>query len=361
MRIALDATPLTVPSGGVRRYTEELTRALALAFPEDEFWLLSDQKFTASFPQPNIKIGHGPRNMLERRWWSWGLQGEISRLRIEVFHGTEFAVPYLPLRPSVMTVHDLSPWMDPSWHAESDRVRRRTPMLLRLGLATMVITPSEVIRRAAIDRFHLQRDRVVAVPHAANPCFRPMPTVGQRTPYLLYVGTLEPRKNIGLILDLWRELRREHEVDLVLAGRRRADFPEIPSEPGLRMMGFVREEELPSLYSNAAACLYPSFYEGFGLPVLEAMQCGAVVIASNDPSIQEVAGAAGDASGAAGVLVDVRDRAAWRNALRVAIADPEQIRDLRRRAIARAAQFSWSKTAQMTKAVYEQAQQRFRP
>ena len=117
----------------------------------------------------NLSAGHGPRNLLERRWWSWGLQGEISRIGINVFHGTDFAVPYLPLRPSVMTLHDLSPWLDQAWHSESDRIRNRTPMLLRLGLATMVITPSEAVRRAAIDRFHLQRDRVIAVPHAAVP------------------------------------------------------------------------------------------------------------------------------------------------------------------------------------------------
>src|ERR1700678_1198233 len=240
MKIALDATPLTVPSGGGRRYTEELCMALAQTFPEDQFWLLGDQSFSAPCSRSNVKIGQAARNMLERRWWSWGLQGEISRLGIEVFHGTDFAVPYLPLRPSVMTLHDLSPWMEPGWHTESDRIRNRTPMLLRLGLATMVITPSDAVRRAAIERFHLQHDRVVAVPHAANSCFRPLaPQPGP--PYLLYVGTLEPRKNIGLILDLWRELRREHAIDLVLAGRRRADFPEIPAEPGLRVVGLVRE------------------------------------------------------------------------------------------------------------------------
>lgn len=353
MKIALDATPLTVPSGGVRRYTEELTRALAQTFPEDEFWLLSDQTFAPLVSRSNIKIGAGPRNMLERRWWSWGLQGEISRLGIDVFHGTDFAVPYLPLRPSVMTVHDLSPWMDPSWHAESDRVRRRTPMLLRLGLATMIITPSEAVRRAAIDRFHLSGDRAVAVPHAANPCFRPVAVVEPGTPYFVYVGTIEPRKNIGFVLDLWRELRREREIDLVLAGRRRADFPEIPAEPGLRMLGMVAEEDLPRLYSGAVACLYPSLYEGFGLPVLEAMQCGALMIASNDPAIREVAD---DAA----ILVDVRDRPAWLEALRAALADGEHTRDLRRRALARAAEFSWTKTARMTKEVYDQAKRRFR-
>ncbi len=77
MKIALDATPLTVPSGGVRRYTEELTRALCDTFPSDQFWLLSDQKTTLPFARPNLRAGQGPRNMLERRWWSWGLRGRI--------------------------------------------------------------------------------------------------------------------------------------------------------------------------------------------------------------------------------------------------------------------------------------------
>jgi glycosyltransferase involved in cell wall biosynthesis len=353
MKIALDATPLTIPSGGERRYTEELTRALCDSFPGDQFWLLSDQKIALPFARTNLNAGHGPRNMLERRWWSWGLQGEISRLGIDVFHGTDFAVPYLPLRPSVMTLHDLSPWLDPGWHAESDRIRNRTPMLLRLGLATMVITPSEAIRRAAIDRFHLQHDRVVAVPHAAAACFRPTLGPGQTPPYLLYVGTLEPRKNIGFMLDLWRELRREHPVDLVLVGRRRADFPEIPAEPGLRLAGLTPEEDLPALYSGAVACLYPSYYEGFGLPVLEAMQCGAVVIASRDPAIVEVAG-----EGA--ILLDVADRGLWMDTLRSAVTQSERIRQYRERALLRAGEFSWTKTARLTRSVYDRALERFR-
>ena len=353
MKIALDATPLTVPSGGVRRYTEELARALCDTFADDQFWLLSDQKPELPFDRRNLRAGQGPRNMLERRWWSWGLQGEISRLGIEVFHGTDFAVPYLPLRPSVMTLHDLSPWMDPEWHSESARIRNRTPMLLRLGLATMVITPSEAIRRAAMERFHLPHDRVVAVPHAASGCFQPAPAPENMAPYLLYVGTLEPRKNIGLVLDLWRALCREHPIDLVLAGRRRADFPEIAAEPGLRMLGLTPEEDLPALYSGALACLYPSYYEGFGLPVLEAMQCGAVVIASRDPAIMEVAG-----EGA--ILLDIAEPALWMEAVRSAVEQREEMRGLRQRALARAEEFTWTKTARLTKAVYEHAIQRFR-
>jgi glycosyltransferase involved in cell wall biosynthesis len=354
MKIALDASPLAIASGGVRRYTEELSRALAENFPEDEFWLLSDQRFTPPAGVPaNLKIGRGPRNLLERRWWLWGLQGEISRRGIDLFHGTDFAVPYLPLGPSVMTLHDLSPWMDSGWHTEADRVRNRTPMLLRLGLATMVITPSEAVREQAIQRFRLDASRVVRVPHAAGRNFVPVETAPTGTPYLLYVGTLEPRKNLPLLLDAWREVRQRHPVDLLLAGRRREDFPEPASEPGLHLLGLTAEEELPKLYSGALAVVYPSYYEGFGLPVLEAMQCGAAVIASRDPAIAEVAG---DAA----ILADAKDRGTWVKALTWLFEQPERVEILREKALARATEFSWDKTARLTREVYGQAVKRFR-
>jgi glycosyltransferase involved in cell wall biosynthesis len=354
MKIALDATPLTVPTGGVRRYTEELSCALAENFPEDEFWLLSDQPFNAPAPRPaNLNTGRGPRNAVERRWWLRGLNAELSRLGIDVFHGTDFAVPYLAARPAVMTIHDLSPWMDPAWHNQSRRVRGRTPKLLRWGLATMVITPSEAIKRQAIDRFHLNPGRVVAVPLAAARIFRPMAALPDGRPYLLYVGTLEPRKNLGFLLDVWRQVRRNHAVELVVAGRRRSDFDGFLPEPGLHVEGLVPDEELPKLYSGALACLYPSCYEGFGLPVLEAMQCGAVVIASQDAAIAEVAN---DAA----ILLNVNERRAWVETLDSLIARPEQFRTFREKAIARAAQFSWSKTAKLTREVYAHAAGIFR-
>jgi len=354
MKIALDATPLTVPSGGVKRYTEELSRALAANFPDDEFWMVSDQPFgRPQHAPPNLKTGRGPRNLLERRWWLWGLQGEISRLGIDVFHGTDFAVPYLPVRPSVMTLHDLSPWMDPSWHAEADRVRNRTPMLLRLGLATLVITHSEAVRKQAIERFRLEPGRVVAVPLAAAQHFRPVRARHEGPPFILYVGTLEPRKNVNLLLEVWREIRKLQPVDLVLAGRRREDFPEIAPEPGLRLHGLTAEQELPELYASALVCLYPSYYEGFGLPVLEALQCGAAVMASSDPSIAEVAA---DAA----ILLDPRDQRAWMRELEALVASPERLQKMREKAVARAAEFSWTRTAKRTREVYGHAVERHR-
>ena len=143
-------------------------------------------------------------------------------------HGPDFAVPYLPVRPSVMTLHDLSPWMDPAWHAGAERVRRRTPVLVEMGIATMVLTVSEAVRKQVLDRFRVRPDRVAAVPLAAAAHFRPVPPAHAGDPYFLFVGTLEPRKNVPALIDAWRAVRRECAIDLVLAGRRRDDAPAIP-------------------------------------------------------------------------------------------------------------------------------------
>src|ERR1700682_3293989 len=121
MRVALDATPLMLSSGGLARYTAELSVALADNYPADEFVLLSDQPFNMPAPESGkLSRGRLPRNMLERRWGLWGVQREMKRFRCELFHGANFAVPYLPLLPSVITIHDLSPWMDPRWHHDAD-------------------------------------------------------------------------------------------------------------------------------------------------------------------------------------------------------------------------------------------------
>jgi glycosyltransferase involved in cell wall biosynthesis len=346
--IALDATPLTASPGGVARYTLELARALATKFPEDAFWLLSDQPFPMPDRVPgNLHRGQAPRTPFERKWWLWGLYQEMMRRGADVFHGTDFAVPYLPFRPCVMTVHDLSPWLDGTG---SGRVRKRTPLLLRTGLATMVITPSEAIRRATIDRFKLAADRVVAVPLAASEEFRPVTVASVAAPYFLFVGTLEPRKNVGRLVEAWREVRKNHEIDLVLAGRARADFTPPAPEPGLRVLGAVPEADLPGLYSGAVAVVYPSLYEGFGLPVLEAMQCGALVITSRDPAIIEVAGGAA-------VHVDAADARGLAEALRAVASAPESFAAVRQQGLARAREFSWPRTAERTREVYDRARQ----
>src|SRR3982751_3224410 len=348
MRGATEAASLALSSGGLARYTSELSLALAHCFPDDEFFLISDQPFPMpSGAPPNLKRGGGPRNAIERRWWLWGIASEMRRLHADLVHGPDFAVPYLSRRPSVLTLHDLSPWMDRRWHHAAARVKRRTPVLMELGMATMIVTPGEQVRKQAIERFRLNPDRVAAVPEAAAPWFRPV-TPERAEPYFLFVGTLEPRKNIEQLIEAWREVRRTHTIDLVLVGRRRDDFPPVTPEPGVQILGEVPDSALPSLYSGALALVYPSAYEGFGLPVLEAMQCGACVIAST-----AVIEAGGDA------VVYASSAPELTAAMSQVASSPEWTAGCRARSLARAALFSWDHTARATYDVYLEARRRF--
>ena len=346
MRIALDATPLTLSSGGQRRHVEDLALALAREFPHDSVWLASGENFHP--PDGLHALPHG-NSWIDRKWWLFGASRALKRKAIDVFHGTNFEVPYLRTCPSVLSLLDLSPWMDPAWHTGADRVRSRTPWLIRSNRAQLIVTSTEAVRRQAIEHFHLAEDRVVAVPLAANSMFRPVP-VERGLPYFLFVGTLEPRKNIGMLIDAWRELRQSADVELRIAGRCRSDFTPPAAQPGLRLLGEVPDSALPGLYSGALACVYPSHYEGFGLPVIEAMQCGAMVITSTDPSVMEVGGTAALLASNVQELVEAM-RAVWQ--------DPELLRTRREQSLERARQFSWSRTARLTREVYAEAIRRF--
>ncbi|HYP15186.1 MAG TPA: glycosyltransferase family 1 protein, partial [Bryobacteraceae bacterium] len=299
MVIAVDATPLAMSSGGIRRYTEELTRALASNQPDDALHLISDQPSCGSprFPG-NVSMQCWERRGIDRRWWTVGAGRAAKHLRCQVFHGTNFSVPYLPLCPSILTLHDLSPWRDPAWHHDARRVRRRTPLLLRLRVPTVIITPTEAVRTEASERFLIPPDRIFTTPYA--PHLQRSQPYAHPDPYFLSVATLEPRKNLPSVIEAWRILRMRYRVDLLVAGRRRDDAPNLKPEPGLVILGEVDEKSLASLYSGAVGCVYPSLYEGFGLPPLEAMNCGCPTIVSNDPALREV-------SAGASLHVEARD------------------------------------------------------
>ncbi len=346
MHVALDATPLTLRHGGIARYVRELAAALVREFPEDRVTLLSDRPFATPLDPP-LPAGRAPQNWVQRRWWLYGVAREMRRLNADLLHGTHFSAPWLPLRPSVMTLHDLSPWLDAAAVPGAAFVRCRAPLLIGLGLATRIIAPSEAVRRQAIAYFRIHPSRIYAVPHAASGRFRPSP--GQRAkPYFFCLSSAEPRKNLPMLIGAWREAYRQCGVELLLAGPKQASLGPVVPAPGLHLLGEVSEDELPGLYSGAVACLYPSLYEGFGLPVLEAMQCGALVIASSDPAISEVAAKAA-------LLLDPRDALAWRQAMCGAAAGAEDLRALPPRALARAAEFSWARTARQTREVYAEA------
>jgi glycosyltransferase involved in cell wall biosynthesis len=348
LRIALDATPLAtgVGTGGIARYTAQLAGALASEFPEDEFFLVSDQTFALPASAPNLRAGAQPSNILERRWWTCGLQRELKRQGAEVFHGVDFAAPFPATIPAVITVHDLSPWStaswaDDAWRQRTQRVRKRLPWLIRTGAAQHVITPSEAIRREVLRHFRIDERRVTAIPLAAASVFRPLAV--EQGSYFLYVGMLEARKNVEGVIAAWSAVRERFAVDLVLAGPHREETPQPAPRSGLHRRGVVSEEELAALYSGAIALVYPSHYEGFGLPVLEAMQCGAPVIISSDPALVETAGEAGLRAASQAELVDAMQ----------SLVENCQLRDeMRGRSIRRAAQFNWSRAARETHNIY---------
>lgn len=327
LRVALDGTPLAGEPGGIRRFTEELLAALGRHFPEDEYAALSDQLE----PKPEG---------LDRRWWMVGLDRRLRREGFQVFHGTDFAVPYLSRVPAVMTVHDLSPWTRPS--AASERVRERAGWLLRLRRPRYVHTPTEAVRREVMDYFGWPGERVVAIGLAAPERFQPVARE-PREPYFLYLGTLEERKNLEVLgVALERLWARGCRVPLWLAGRRRDGFA-LRQQQGVVELGWQPEERLPELLSGALAVVYPSHYEGFGLPVLEAMQCGAAVVASPVAAHREVAGEA---------VLYATTAEEWALALERLAVDEAWRRERGALGRQRAQEFSWARTAAAMRELY---------
>ena len=365
MRVAIDATPLTVPTGGIRRYVVELVRALALQFPADDYLLVSDQ---AGWRLPdeiggltNVSAPLPPTSGWQRKWWSLGLPWVLIRERVDVFHGSDFSIPYLPLKPSVLMIHDLSPWKSGELApGGSERIRSRTPHLARL--ATMIVTPSEAIRRESGAFFGRSSSTIAVTPLAASEgmavvaesvATRRIEELGIGGPYVLYLGSLMKRKNIPRLVEAWRLARTQLPgLSLVIAGADGDLEISLPSEPGLHILGPLSDNDAAGLLSGALVFVYPSLYEGFGLPVLEAMRAGTPVITSEDPALVEVAGGAA-------LHVDVKTFAEISSAIVAIVNRPGLRESLQEKGKQRASCYSWQSTAVRTHAAYAEAIRRF--
>ena len=293
----------------------------------------------------------------------FGIPQAVRRHRSEVLHVTYVAPPVVSC-PTVVSVHDLSYLAYPQ--SVSPRVRLMLSTLVPMSVrrAARVIAISAFTRQDLVTRYGIVEEKISVIHLAAGPAFRVLDDAGRQRlpegvsePYVLAVGNLEPRKNLARLIEAFAAVAREPGVSakLVLVGKSKgqtASLARLVAQHGLRervvFTGFVDEDQLVLLYNRAALFIYPSLYEGFGLPPLEAMACGCPVVASNVTAIPEVLG---DAA----LLVDPTSVSAMAEAMRDVLKRDELARDLRARGLRQVARYSWAHAAQQTREVYADA------
>ena len=317
--------------GGVERVTLEMAARLPTLRP-DRYRVLRPQQVFAH------RAGH---------LWEQAVFPLAAR-RARILYCPANLAPAASRR-TVVVIHDLAPLRHPGWYSPTFTSYQRRLLPLLAGRARRVITPSEFSRRELAEGLGLDPGRVSVVPGGVDERFSPSadPTpvrraLGLEGPYVLVVGTRIARKNVAALSDAARKLR-ELGVHLAAAGSGRA-YMRPGDAPPLQALGYVPEHHLPGLYSGALALAMPSLYEGFGLPVIEAMASGVPVVAADRSALPETCGEAA-------ILVDPEDRAALADALAAAVTDETLRARLIPAGLERAAGFSWLRSAELTDAV----------
>ena len=373
MRIAIDAHMVGEQETGNETYTLNLVRAL-MAHPavrrgECELLLYTthpDRLYERLGPDLRASVRRIRPESAPFRI-ALGMPAAALRDHLDLLHVT-YVAPPVGRCPHVVTVHDISFDKHPTFFSPRVRLMLSTLVPLSMRRARRVITVSEHARQEIITRYGLPPERVAVTYEAAAPDYRPITdrTVltdvqrryGLAPGYILALGNLQPRKNLGRLVDAYTQVRAQGHlagVQLVLAGKAQWRESELFARAShsshaadILFPGYVADADLPALYSGARAYVYPSLYEGFGLPPLEAMACGTAVICSNAASLPEV-------TGDAAVTFDPHDTGALAAALIRLQVEPELRDELRHRGLRRAAQFSWTRCADETMAVYRQA------
>jgi glycosyltransferase involved in cell wall biosynthesis len=368
MRIAFDGTTLRPGRTGVGYYTEHLLHHLVQQGPEEDLIVVSNRPVdtTRALP-PRVRVD-APASRLPRMLWMQMLAPRaLRRLRPDVAHFTNGMVPLASPVPTVVTIHDMSLTMYPRYHPARRVVLNRPLVDLAARRADAIITVSQSAKRDIMRVYGLPSDRVHVVHEAAAPSFRQIQDVGAldrvRRQYalpdrfILYVGTIEPRKNLPKLIEGFARRHRSGDLPhrLVCVGPYgwlsrdlEALLDRLDIRQAIQFAGYVPFDDLPSLYSLAEMFVFPSLYEGFGLPVIEAMACGVPVVTGDVAALNEVGGAA---------VARVPELSAEAlGEIMVALArDPGLREDLRRRSLERAQLFSWQRAARETLDVYRYA------
>lgn len=371
MKIAIDYSAAATQRAGIGRYTRSLIRALAAqdAINQYALYVPRDGRIlddVRAFPQ-NFKLVRAPLN--ERYMVALWQRAQVP-LSVELFTGTsdvfyspDFVLPPTRARKKFLTIHDLSFKRVPAtampqlkWYLDGAVPRS-------VARADLILADSDATRKDLIELYHTPPDRVQTLYSGYDPMFHPVTAENElarvrtayqlQKPFILHVGTIEPRKNLARLIQAFSQLRCKDEIELVIAGGRGWMYDEIYAAPekfgvskAVRFLGFTPDADLPALYSLAALVAYPSLYEGFGLPVLEAMACGAAVVTSNNSSLPEVAG---DAA----LLIDAYDPEAIAWAMSRFLDDTQWRGIMQQKGLEQAKKFSWRKSADQLRRAFE--------
>ncbi len=379
MRVLLNGVAVLRPKTGVGQTTIQLYHALVERFGAERFWLYPGswwrQRLSRLLARPAYASvsaeGWRPawRSWLQRQALAAGRLAYTAHFqwiarcgRFDLYHEPNLLPLPTPL-PTVTTVHDLSVLLHPQWHP-ADRVRRYERAFdAAVRRAVHIIVDSHSVRRELLQWSGLPESRVSTVYCGVAERFRPPSSAAvaavrhkYRLPqqYFLCVGTIEPRKNLLMLLQAYCQLPAalRERCGLVLCGPwgwksepERTFYDQTARHGGVRHLGYVADEDLPALYGGAAALLYPSHYEGFGLPPLEMMACGGAAIVSTADAVREVAGPCAPA-------IHPNDPDGWLEAMRRTIEEPQWLDPYRRHGPCHARRFRWSDAAENVMGIY---------
>ncbi len=383
MRVLINGLSTLKAKTGVGHHIADLHAALSAAEPGSEFTLYPGEMLGAwakgrASKSKGVSESTPPRSpSLGTRWrrGAFGAGLATAKLGIrahfaaysrhypfDLYHEPNF-VPLPTALPTVITVHDLSVLKFPDWHPAERVSYHKRHFLKGLERAEHVIVVSESVRQEMIVELNCPSARVSTVHNGIGSQFVPLPVLtveaarrdlGLPAKFFLCVGTVEPRKNLGAVLRAFIDLPAavREECPLILAGpwgwRADADrglFEGPGRAAGARHLGYVPAHQLPALYNAARVLLYPSHYEGFGLPPVEMLACGGAVLASTAAALREVMGPVGE-------LIEPHDVSGWRAAMNLAATDDEYRASLAHGGIEHARRFNWQRAASETLAVY---------
>lgn len=377
--IGIDATAALTQGGGIGRYTRELLHALAAEAPQYRYTLFSARP-PAVLPVPDSlpvapHVRHRPapvdERWLYRLWYRAGIPLPVQLFtgHIDLFHSPDFVLP--PVRggvPTLLTVHDLSFVHYPDTFPANLVAYLNRVVPRSVARAGHILADSESTKRDLAAVWGVPDKKVTVLHSGVNERFRPVTAaaalavvrarygLGDR-PYVLAVGTVQPRKNYEMLVRAFRPVAAAGPYALVIAGGRgwlsdglRAEIERQGLTGRVVMPGFVDDADLPALYSAAGLFVFPSLYEGFGLPLLEAMACGVPVISSDASSLPEVAATGGEP---AALLLPPGDEAAWSAAMLRLLGDDAARHRLIAAGRAQAARFTWGAAARQLAALYE--------